>query len=204
MSETMLSQDRLDKSSLYLIFGAKSEDGNRLVWIAQTGLDRVTFYRCSRVNNASKEFETVEMTNLKDLCTHQDIKLHHAYRLRKDLPLQVIDVLHNGGGALFDFPPHLYANAEHNHELLCMLMGKEQSCGTGRSTTIAWLASLLHEPLIACNLELELGQDIKKPRLAEEVATKLFDHGNKPQTEQRVFTLTEVVKSKKEWKCIVS
>ncbi|KAH8111203.1 hypothetical protein DFH11DRAFT_1795729 [Phellopilus nigrolimitatus] len=181
MSETMLSQDQLDKYSLYLVFGANSADGNRLVWIALAGPHEALFYRCSVVNNDPEKHILVHIKNVKGMCTHQELKLHRAYRLRK----------YNRSEA-----------STHRLDFFSMVESMAESVPQERTSYIKWLAALLNHPLITCSREL--GQDLKKPRLAEEVATKLFDHGNEPQTEKRVFALSEVVKSKKEWKCIVS
>ncbi|KAH8111208.1 hypothetical protein DFH11DRAFT_1546884 [Phellopilus nigrolimitatus] len=189
----MLSQDQLDSYSLYLIFGAKSpENGNRTIWIAwRTSHDNILFFKCSQGPRSSEDYFSVYRG--KD----PGMELHHAYRLSKNRLTEGYE------DNFFALTQDEQAAANRRYEALNnMLSGKVRSCGTKRATCIMWLAALLLEPLITSNLTLDW--DLKKPGLAESAATQLFDHGNSPQTEPRIFMLSEVVKEKAKKACILS
>ncbi|KAH8111202.1 hypothetical protein DFH11DRAFT_1615956, partial [Phellopilus nigrolimitatus] len=188
MSEIMFSQDRLYPHSLFLIFGAESpKNGNRDMFISFTFHDNTTFYKCSHESSDSRVCFITGTPKFEDLCFDQDIKLYRAYKLSKN----VVEKCDLFGGSY-----HALTSEERKPislkylELDHMLKNKVHAYDKEHTATITWLAALLCEPLIACNLALE--QDINAPGMAENVARLLFNHGNAPETMQCIFTLSKI------------
>ncbi|KAH8111502.1 hypothetical protein DFH11DRAFT_1729432 [Phellopilus nigrolimitatus] len=187
----------LAPKSAFLVFGAKiSGDihSNRTIWLGQTdATSRCRFFECDRGKNF---FQYVGFSGrdaaVDKLCTLEIFQMHRAIRLNKATPAEdgpdaraQSTRTEDGNGAALD----------RWDTLNNMFKGKQLSCDIDRTASIAWLAALLREPLIACDLDLGLDLDLEDPQEAESVARAIYDHGNAPETKQHVFTLSEVVRA---------